>query len=464
MNSAANRLARPRDWLAPFDGVDIARLWFVAASATYIGVFVVTYFAFTASRWDYWGVGIDPNWQVGDIVLFAVLAIWPSFLLPAKAERPSDLFLMLQYSLVYVPTLFLTQHSRLPVLDYGSRNVMYLSVTIGMAIMVWARLTWRPLKLPHVRVSPGTLWTGVFVMLALSVVALGALLGGNFQLVRLDEIYEVRSGVTEIIEASGSRIGGYPFFWANNVFLPLLFAYAMFRRSLAWTSFVILGYIFLFGVWGAKMSLLAPIYLFMFYVVLGLRSRSVMAAMFLGMCALLLLPAFLPDSGLLGIVREWWIAIVHARTFTIPSLLVVQYLDFFQQHPVTLGSHITGINLLVDYPYDLDISRTVGYHYYGHLVTSNVNFWAQDGISGIGAAGIPLSSLLASIVIWFADSAAAGLNMRFVGAALGAVFLAFLTASIFTTLLTGGLFFISVFFWMLPRDGRWFWLPAHARG
>jgi hypothetical protein len=463
MNVSSPSVAHRLDWHSLLSSVDVSRLWFVTGTLIYIAVFVGTYFAFTASSWDYWGMGIDPNWRAAEMLLFVALALWPAFLLPAKVQRPSDMFLMLQYSLVYVPTLFLAQHSRLPVLDSESRNVLYLALTIGMAIMIWARRTWRPLKLPWLAVRPGLLWTGLFVLLSLSLVALTALLGGNFRLVRLDEIYDVRSGVDEIIEASGSHLGGYPFFWANNVFLPLLFAYAMFRRSVAWMLVVILGFVFLFGVWGAKMSLLAPIYLLLFFLVLGLRQSLIMPAIFVGMSSLLLVPMFMPNVGLLGVVREWWIAIVHARTFTIPSLLVVQYLDFFQQHPLTFGSHITGINLLIDYPYDIDISRTVGYHYYGHLVTSNVNFWAQDGIAGIGAAGVPLASLIASIVLWFADSAAAGLRMRFVGTALGAVFLAFLTTSIFTTLLTGGLFLISVFFWLLPRDGRGFWLPEQAK-
>jgi hypothetical protein len=458
MSSHVANIGRRNALMLILDGIEASRLWFVAATAIYLAVFVGTYFAFTSTRWDYWGLGVDPNWRIEEMALFVVLALWPAFVLPAKMQRPSDLFLMFQYSLVYIPTLFLAQHSRLPVLDQETRQSLCLAVVLGFAIMIWARRTWRPLKLPHVRVRPGALWTGMVVALALSLVALVALLGSNFRIVSLADIYDVRRGVDKILEGSAyARIGGYPFFWSNNVFLPLLFAYALFRRSYLSMGLVVLGYLFLFGIWGAKMSLLAPIYLLLFYVALSLSRATVLPTMIAGLTALLVVPAVLPESGLLGVISDWWIAIVHARTFAIPSVLIVQYIDFFQHHSLTLGSHITGINLLVEYPYDLDVSQTVGYHYYGHLVTSNVNFWAQDGLAGFGPAGILPASLVASIVLWFADSAAAGLRLRFVGTVLGAVFLSFLTTSIFTTLLTGGLFLQSLFFWLLPRDGRSFW-------
>jgi len=458
MNSTVANNSHRNALLPILDSTEASRLWFVAGSAVYTAIFAVTYFAYTSTRWDYWGLGVDPNWLPAEMALFGALALWPAFLLPAKLQRPSDLFLLLQYSLVYIPTLFLAQHSRLPVLDQDARQTLCLAVVLGFAIMIWARRTWRPLKLPHVRVPSGMLWLGVVVVLGLSVLALAAILGSNFRLVRLDEIYEVRAGVTEIIETSeGARFGGYPFFWSNNVFLPLLFAYALFRRSFLTMGVVLLGYLFLFGIWGAKQSLLAPIYLLFFYVALSIPRSAVLPIMLAGLSALLLVPAVIPDDGLPGVVRNWWIAIVHARTFAIPSVLIVQYIDFFQNHALTLGSHITGLNLLIDYPYDLDVSRTIGYHYYGHLVTSNVNFWAQDGIAGFGPMGILAASLVASIVLWFADSAAAGLHLRFVGTVLGAVFLSFLSTSIFTTLLTGGLFLQSLFLWLLPRDGRSFW-------
>ena len=453
--SAAPNVTAARHYAANASAaIDAARAWLIFGSVVYVGLFVGTYVAFTAQRYDYFGLGLDVNWGATDFVLFFAAVIWPAFFLPARMRRPSDLFLLVQYSLVYVPTMFLIQHSTLPILDPSSQSRLRIALTAGMAIMIWARRSWQPLRLPRVQVRASILWVAVIVALVLSLVFLASILASNFRLARLDEIYDVRDGVTEIMETSGSRFNGYPFFWANNVLLPLLFAAAAFRRSLLLAAVVIGGYIFLFGIWGAKMSLLAPLYLLMFFMVLSLRREAVGGLMLLGMAALLLVPAVIPDSGFGGIVREWWIAIVNARTFNIPSLLVVQYLDFFQHHPLTLGSHITGLNWWVDYPYDLDISRTVGYHYYGVLVTSNVNFWAQDGIAGMGAAGVPVISLVVALVLWLVDAAAEGLQLRFVGTALGAVFSSFLTASIFTTMLTGGLILMSIFFWLLPREQR----------
>src|SRR5262249_22169279 len=116
MSASADILVSRFDARSLLDRVDLSRFWFVAATLAYIGIFVVTFFAFTAKSWDYWGLGIDPNWRLSEMALFVALAAWPAFFLPSRVQRPSDLFLMLQYSLVYIPTLFLTQHSRLPVL------------------------------------------------------------------------------------------------------------------------------------------------------------------------------------------------------------------------------------------------------------------------------------------------------------------------------------------------------------
>jgi hypothetical protein len=193
------------------------------------------------------------------------------------------------------------------------------------------------------------------------------------------------------------------------------------------------------------------VYLFLFFVLFGRPVSRIPGLVCLGLAALLCVPYLAYSTPALNIFGAPWVTVVHMRIFSVPSLLIIQYVEFFGQHPLTYGSHISGIGALIRSPYDLDIPRTVGFHYYGTLVTSNVNFWAQDGIAGFGLLGIPVISLAASIVLWLLDSMTRHLSLRFVGSALGGILLQFLGVSLFTTLITGGLLLIMPLFWLLPE-------------
>jgi hypothetical protein len=140
------------------------------------------------------------------------------------------------------------------------------------------------------------------------------------------------------------------------------------------------------------------------------------------------------------------------RTFSSPGIAIAQYYEFFSTHPLTLGSHITGLSWLVDYPYDYDIPQTLGYYYYGTLVTANANFWAQDGLASFGVIGLGLVSVIAAFVFWILDSVTRGLSMKFVIPALVGILVSFANVSLFTTLVTGGLGFFILICVFMPRD------------
>jgi hypothetical protein len=135
-----------------------------------------------------------------------------------------------------------------------------------------------------------------------------------------------------------------------------------------------------------------------------------------------------------------YISIVNFRIFAVPHLLYTQYLDFFTRHPHTFGSHVTGINLLVDYPFDEQVILLIGEDFYpSSNMTANAGMWAQDGIAGFGVVGILLVSALFAIVMRVLDRCANGHDPRMVGAMLSIICLSISNTSMFTTLLTGGL-------------------------
>jgi hypothetical protein len=294
----------------------------------------------------------------------------------------------------------------------------------------------------------------LWICLGLGVAYLAAVLGGNFRLVSITDIYDLRDEATELIEESGSRAGNYVFTWLNGMVLPLLFAIYTKRRQWSVIAVVFAAYLFLYGIWGSKVSLLAPMYLIGLYLLMNRSSNQVSSALVLACAGFLFVPLLVPgqEGSLMALARGLWIGIVNVRMFSIPGLLIAQYLQFFSDHPATLGSHITGLNAFIHYPYDNDIPRTVGFHFYGTPMTANVNYWAQDGVAGFGLGGVPVISFLAAVTFWLLDSLTRTVPLRLTMVALGPVLLTIANASLFTTLVTGGLLLFFVAFAFAPRD------------
>jgi hypothetical protein len=220
---------------------------------------------------------------------------------------------------------------------------------------------------------------------------------------------------------------------------------------------VVICYVFLFGIWGSKISLFGPLILIAASMWASSGTSRMPLLMIAGLTVALIVPALLPfESGVGNLIKLGWIALVDMRTFSIPGLAIIQYYDFFSTHAWTFGSQITGLSWVVYYPYDYNIPQTLGYYYYGTLVTANANFWAQDGLASFGVIGLGLTSIVAASVFWILDSATRGLSMRFLIPALVGIFVSFANVSLFTTLITGGLglFILACIF--MPRAGQGF--------
>jgi len=280
-----------------------------------------------------------------------------------------------------------------------------------------------------------------------------ATVGANFRIANLVGIYEVRTAMNEAIRATGTRFGAYALSLLSALILPLLFATGMYLRRWWVIVPVTLGYVFLFGIGGVKAAALAIVYLPFTYFLLT-RPPGRIVFFFVAALIALLLSGYLSRALLPTRDHLAYIAVVHSRLFTIPPLTIPQYFDFFQTHQVTHLSHVTGINWLLRYPYEIDLPYTIGNYYYRSPVGLNSGVWAGDGLAGFGLWGIPLMSGVCAFVFWLLDSASARLDPTFMGLALTFCTAVFGNVSLFTTLITGGLALLIVAAILAPRDGR----------
>lgn len=433
------------DWAA----VSGRRLTVIAASLFYAAAFHWSYRDLVAPQYTAWGAGYRPlAWSVL-ATIYGACAL-PVLFMPIEMRRPSQFLLYIQYFLVFIPSAFLSFYVNRPQLGVGEATALLGWMTAGM-LLLQAGYCAPLVRFGTVRLSPRLFW----VVLTLAGIGLfaytGAILRGNFRLVGLSDVYDVRSAMGDLITASGSGFISYAQLWLGNLILPIAFAAGVYFRH-RWLSLVsLLGYLFIFGISGQKVALVAIVYLPGTYLLLRTGRRSLPATMGLALASILL-TGYLVAALFGPLINTWYVAVLNFRTFTIQGINLSQYYAFFQNHPTTNLSHLSGIRWFIRYPYDLDIPFTLGYFYYAAPVGNNSGMWATDAIGGFGAWAIPLVSLVASGIFWALDSCAEGLDPRFVALIVAYIGTTLANVSLGTTLLSGGLSLLLIVLALMPRS------------
>jgi hypothetical protein len=427
------------------------RIFLLLGVSVYICAFLYSYEQWVVPRYEGWGMSYR------DVPLAYILTSWALCLIaalwiPRDLKRPSQLLFFIQYFVIFIPTSFVLYHSGRPELPPEEVFVIVLALFSGLTILQAGY------KLPLLVVkghslSGKTFWRVFWCGTAGLIIYLLTVFGSHFQLADFQDIYDVRSASSELVEASGSAFAGYAQMWLSGFILPFIFSVGVFRRNWSFVAMAAVGYLYLLGIGGSKSTMLAMVYLSAIYLLVRDGGRN--ASLKIGICfsGLLLFPAVLDPAGVAGgAIDTWYVAIIHSRIFTIPQLSIGQYYDFFKSNPLTYGSHITGVNLLVTYPYSMDIPRTIGRYFYDSELTANVNMWAQDGIASFGLIGIPIVSAIAAVIFLFFDSIARLHDHRFVTVSLGNIALIFANGSIFTTIISGGFLLLTITLYFYPIE------------
>jgi len=431
--------------------VSSARLLLIAAVACYIAIFNLTYRDLLAPVFQFWGLPYHPLPAL-QFWTSTVLCVVPALWMPVQFSRPSLLLFYVQYFLIFIPASFIVYYSGRPELADRDAFMLVAAMFVGMSLIQTAYLV-PARQIRAVRVSPEAFWIGFATASGLMLTYLAVTLGGSFRLVNFQDVYDVRAAMNEALTATGSRFGFYSQSLLSALVLPFLFATGMYLRRWWVVIPVTAGYLFLFGIGGAKAAAIAIVYLPAAYLLLSRPVDRIVMYVLAGLSVALLAgyvtEAFLPQKAHIA-----YLAVVHFRLLTVPPLTIPQYFDFFQFHPVTHLSHVTGFNLFLDYPYALDVPYTIGNHFYKVQVGLNSGFWAADGIAGFGIWGIPLLSVFCAFVFWLLDSVSAELDPTFVGLVLIFCTVFFGNVSLFTTLITGGLAMLMVTMVVAPRDAQ----------
>ncbi|CAN5414839.1 hypothetical protein BH09GEM1_BH09GEM1_35700 [soil metagenome] len=422
----------------------------VLAVILYITAYNATYRDVITPVFSFWGMGyrdIAPQYFWTTVMLCVIPSLW----MPVTFSRPTLLMFYIQYFIVYIPAAFLVFHSTKPELPHDFAMKIVWSMFLGISAI---QLSYRvpTARAPSLRMTPGAFWA-IFTAVAIVMLAyLLVTLSGNFHLVSFGEVNSVRYAMGDIVAATGTRFGAYAQFLLLALFLPVFFAVGAYTRR--WWLVGVTGavYIFIFGISGAKQAALSLVYLPAINALLTRRTGNI-PVLFIGGLGGLLLTGYASKAFLGPLPNVAYLSIIHFRFLTIPAFTIPEYAGFFAAHPVTHLSHVTGINLLIQYPYESDVAYTIGRFYFHTFVGLNGGIWSTDGIGGFGIWGIPMLSLLCAAIFWLFDSIAADMDQAFVGVVLSYGAVSFLNVSIFTTLITGGLASVMMVLLVAPRDG-----------
>lgn len=425
-------------------------------NAAFIGAF---FFAFLASyrqyivpTYDYFGVGWrDPPHEM--IATAFLMNVVLGFLVNPVYRRPSQLFLVIQLLVVFLPASIICLNVTRPELAFDQLFELVVALFAGMLIQTL--FSEGPAGRPAARTRARTrtvlhllFWFACAMLLA-AILSLGDI----FSLTDFDSMYEQRDILDE--RQTGALLR-YGISWLVSFVIPVLAITALQLRGARRAKLLVfcaMAYFVIFGLTATKTSLLAPLIILAIYWTLAPTRLSFVKKFVLGFTAIVCLPFVLVEFDFLNAVTPLYIAVANFRIFAVPQLLYVQYFDFFNNHAHTFGSHINLVSSLIRYPYDEPVFLIIGEYFYpGSNMTANAGAWAQDGIAGFGLGGIVVVSILITVILRMLDSASRFHDPAMVGGALAMLTLFLSNASIFTTLLSGGLMVAIFLLWYTGRS------------
>jgi hypothetical protein len=146
---------------------------------------------------------------------------------------------------------------------------------------------------------------------------------------------------------------------------------------------------------------------------------------------------------------EAFMAIYVVRFLMISGINSVNYIDYFLTHQKTHYSHLNVVNYFSNaYPYgDLQIGQVIGeYHYNTADANFNANFFLTDGVAAGGIFGVVFIGILGGFLLALINIFVSKHDYRFILMPFSIIAILLMNVSIFTTLFSGGLMFLIIYF------------------
>jgi hypothetical protein len=404
---------------------------------------------------------LDPVWRTYNFRHFPVdtrEGVWTALLVsfgalfvPLRFNRPSAVFLLLLFAVVYVPTMVVTPGSAPDALDrhFG----VLVALALGFAIPCVA-VRVQPATRPEASALPGPGFArAILAWWAGSCVLLVALYGSIMQFTGEDTMYLQRAA-----GASTNLFVGYTQTYFANVLSPALLALGLVRRRLWLVGLGLTGCLVMYMINAQRTVLVLPVAIIGLHFLLAIRWRvlshgaTLIAALGVLVYGITATWAASPVSAALG-------QLLTFRTLAVPGMTLWQYHEAFATGGYTWWSHVRGISSFVAAPpwYAArpewpSLGYFIGDWFYDSPdFNINAHLYAGDGAAAAGALGVVVTGVALAAWLLLLDRAARGWHPRFTLLVLLPVAITLTNGPLFTILLSfGGLFWTLVFLCYKP--------------
>ena len=415
-----------------------SRTGIVLICAVYIAIFVIAYDRVVVPVWGY--EGFRSRTGVARAAAGWILALLPSFWMPIRLTRPSQVVYWVLYLLILIPACLVPIYA----LEDQSSGPILLAVCLVASFGFTGITYYFPLlPVPRVQLKSYEFWMLVALLSTISYALLISSFGFHFNYVSLEDIYVVRAEYQETLNHA-SPLVAYAITWQMYVINPLVMAKGLTSGRWFWVLAALAGQYLIYSITGFRSVFFSA--LFLLYLLwamrenkpFGTRFASSWSGIFAGAGALQFFGYALSPEALIGV-----------RMTALPGLLTGYYYEFFSSHPqVHLGHSI--LKSFVGYPYAVEPPYIIAYTYFhSAIMESNANLWA-DAYANFGYAGIVGSTLLLAVVLWLYDSLAVGRDRRVVALAIALPAFALANTGLLTTLLTHGFGLAMLLVYLMP--------------
>lgn len=358
------------------------------------------------------------------------------FLLPSKIERLSNLYWYLFLILSITPLLIVYVMSGIA----DSKNVVafiYLMVFLGvLGVLLINKFD---ITIPTIKISPKSFWIFIIAFIIVGYSYLIYKLGMPTKILQaFKDVYAVRLSYRSV----AGRFVDYFVQWLGNIVNPFLLAYLIYKKKFKLIFIPFTLQLILYGYTAYKSLFATLLFAPFFGMVLsyGIRKsfmeKMAVLGIFIGIVA-----------GYLGKLSLYLFIII--RIFLWPSLIALEYYDFFWMYPKVFLSHSIFGHFFKNV-YNIDPTFYMARVYYGKPdMRLNVT-WYGDAYMNFGIAGVILFAILLYFIMIVIKSVESK-NIYLVSALLFGGIMALFNGPILTTLLTNGLGLGLLLAYLLPE-------------
>jgi len=399
------------------------------------------YYFFIVPLYGYNGYTYNPNFSkiIESVVMLTISLI----ILPIKFNKPSDIFLHIQFLFPIMGMLVL----------YGAENRSRIFIYLTMSsffIMIFIAQNIKLKSISITKIKPDSflmilLFIGVIYILA--IIVQGGLKYLNFNLLN---VYEFRVAAATSLPG----IFGYLSPAVSKVIFPFAFLLAVIRKKsiLALLSFV--GSVLMFALTNNKGPLFYPIAVLALYSILSHRRQ--IRFLLLAYITIITVPLllFFVDNSNMNILLN---SLFLRRTYIVPAQLNYYYYDFFSVHQFTMWANSKVTFGLVHYPYHLGIPHLIGLNFFSNPSTGANTGWIGSGYAQFGFAGMVIYAFIVGILLGLLNAFSKVSDKRIIAAIIAVPMLTvFISSDLLTAFLTHGVILSLVLFMMfaIPEAER----------